>query len=195
MKIFIRYFICISLFFTSIILTGCHHPAVPKPYGYFRIDMPAHTYQAFSLQGYPYSFLISEAARIKMIDYEGEKYWIDIDYPDYNASIHCSYKPVNGNLAALTDDAVEFVFSHAIKASAIPEQAYEHPEEKVYGLWFDLEGNTATPLQFFLTDSVHHFFRAALYFNNIPNQDSVAPVAGFIREDMQHLIETFKWQK
>jgi len=133
-------------------------------------------------------------AEVKRIEHKNENYWIDIRYPLQNAVVHCSYKPVRHNLRNLTDDAMEFVFSHAVKASAIPEKAYMHPEEHVYGLVFDLEGNTATPMQFFLTDSARHFFRGALYFNNIPNQDSLAPVSDFIREDMTVLIESFRWK-
>ena len=182
------------LFLTLTLFSSCRRVSVPKPYGYFRIDLPEHTYYYPSLSHYPYTFLISQHATIRPVKRQGERYWLDITYPAYHATIHCSYKPVRSNLRVLTDDAAEFVFSHVIKASAIPEQVYEHPEEHVYGLWFDLEGNTATPLQFYLTDSTRHFFRAALYFNNIPNQDSLAPVTAFIREDMQTLIESFQWQ-
>jgi len=184
----------ILLVFIGLLLPSCRERSVPKEYGYFRIELPPHSYRLMEDKKYPYSFLVAEAAEVEAVEHESERYWIDIRYPAHNAVVHCSYKPVRHNLNALTDDAMEFVFSHAVKASAIPEQAYSHPEERVYGLVFNLEGNAATPMQFFLTDSVHHFFRGALYFNNIPNQDSLAPVANFIREDMTVLIESFKWK-
>ena len=176
------------------LLPSCRRHYTPKPYGYFRIDLPEHTYIPFARKGFPYSFEINRIAEVQPIDREGEKYWIDIAYPGYNAVVHCSYKHVRHNLRALTDDAVGFVFSHAIKASAIPERLYTNEEAKVSAVVFDIEGNAATPMQFFLTDSTRHFFRAALYFNNIPNQDSLAPVAGYIKADMEMLIETFRWQ-
>lgn len=177
-----------------LICTACQKHYTPKPYGYFRIDLPEHHYTPYRQTGYPYSFEQNSIAQVKPVSREGEKYWIDITYPQYNAIVHCSYKPIRHNLRALTDDAVEFVFSHVTKATAIPERAYNNPEANVSAVVFDLEGNTATPMQFFLTDSTRHFFRAALYFNNIPNQDSLAPVAAYIKEDMEMLIETFRWQ-
>ena len=169
-------------------------PVQPHPYGYFRIDIPAYGYKATALQGYPYRFEYADIAHIDTKVDNSEPYWLDIVYPSLNARIHCSYKPVETNLGKLTDESIRFVFDHAIKADAIPEQGYSNPEARVYGVYYDLEGNTASPVQFFLTDSAHHFFRAALYYNCIPNADSLAPVNDYIRRDIHHIIETFQWQ-
>lgn len=182
------------LFAVSVSLLSCHKHPVPREYGYYRIDLPEeHSYAPADLPAYPYSFSVSEQANLQPLQVNGERYWLDIEYPQWNAIIHCSYKPVRGNLRALIDDANEFVFSHAIKASSIPEHEYADPVHRVYGLTFELEGNTASSMQFFLTDSVRHFFRGSLYFNNIPNQDSIAPVANYIREDIVALVESFRW--
>ena len=175
-------------------LLSCSRPSQPLPFGYYRIDIPEYGYQCSNLQGYPYRF---EYAGIAYIDTKldnAEPYWVDIVYPALNARIHCSYKPVEHNLRQLTDESIRFVFDHAIKADAIPEQGYTNPEERVFGVYYDLEGNTASPVQFFLTDSTQHFFRAALYYNNVPNADSLAPVNEVIRRDIHHLIESFRWQ-
>lgn len=177
----------------ALMLLSCSRPVAPKPYGYYRITLPEHSYQLFEQNSYPYSFLYSSSATIQPVQYENERYWINIVYPTLNASIHCSYKPVRGNLRQLTDDAWEFVFNHAIKASAIPEHAYENPEARTYGVFCELKGNTASPMQFFLTDSTRHFFRGAVYFNCVPNQDSLAPVIEYMQEDVLNLIETLRW--
>ena len=177
----------------ALMLLSCSRPVAPKPYGYYRITLPEHSYQLFEQNSYPYYFLYSSSATIQPVQYENERYWINIVYPTLNASIHCSYKPVRGNLRQLTDDAWEFVFNHAIKASAIPEHAYENPEARTYGIFCELKGNTASPMQFFLTDSTRHFFRGAVYFNCVPNQDSLAPVIEYMQEDVLNLIETLRW--
>ena len=179
----------------SILLTGCGERFVPKPYGYYRIDLPEHRYQAFEAADYPYSFTYSRAAKIeKRAGEADEQYWLDVYYPALNARIHCSYKPVTGNLRELSADAQDFVFKHAGKATAIPEQGYENPEARVYGVYYELKGNTASPYQFYLTDSLRHFFRAAVYFNCQPNQDSLAPVIDYLQADVQTMVETFEWK-
>lgn len=187
------------LLLLPLLLWSCSKPAAPKPYGYVRFTMPDTCYAPFSLhhpdnQDYPYNFLLSGNAVVQSRTQKGEHYWINIFYPSLNATVHCSYKPVRGNLRELTNDAIEFVYKNASHATSIPEQAYSHPEERVYGVFFDLEGNTASPYQFFLTDSTTHFFRASVYCNCRPNADSLAPIHQYLRQDMIHLIESFQWQ-
>jgi gliding motility-associated lipoprotein GldD len=59
---------------------------------------------------------------------------------------------------------------------------------------FDIEGNTATNLNFYITDSMQHFLRGALYFNSQASADSTAPVFERMRKDVGHLIQTFRWK-
>jgi len=69
-----------------------------------------------------------------------------------------------------------------------------HTASGVGGVFFSVGGNAATAKQFFVTDSVKHFLRGALYFDASPNEDSLGVVNGFLQEDMKHLINTFKWR-
>ena len=184
----------------SMLLVACNPPSTPRPRGYFRIDLPEAQYVSLQDPAYkqitgnlPYTFQVNSQTKITPHE-DGEKYWIDILYPQLNACVHCSYKPVQGNLRELSDDAQKFVYNHAGKANAIPEQGFENSDEKVYGVMFELIGNTASPCQFYLTDSLHHFFRGAVYFNCVPNQDSLAPVRDYIVDDMRYLVETMQWR-
>ena len=180
----------------ALVLAACGtgDSSVPKPYAYFRIGLPDTAYQAFDAlyPDYPYTFALSQNAEVQLR--EDEPYWINIYYPCVDATIHCSYKPVRHNLRKLTDDALEFVYRNASFANSIPEREYEHPEAHVYGVLFDLEGNTASSCQFFITDSVRHFFRASVYCNCMPNADSLAPVNTYLRRDILRMIETFEWK-
>lgn len=176
-------------------LAGCGQRYVPRPRGYFRIDLPQPTYKPYAPPASPYAFELSDQTQVRPRTGADEQFWIDILYPHLNAAVHCSYKPVQSNLRALSADAQNFVYKHATIASAIPEQGFDNPEQHVYGLLYELQGNTASPCQFYLTDSTHHFFRGAVYFNNAPNQDSLAPVINYIRNDVRHLMETFRWQE
>jgi len=179
---------------SCLFLSGCSE-YIPKPRGYFRIDLPEKTYEAFNVPGYPYSFEYANIA--KVVPKEGnpdDPFWIDIMYPQFNARIYGSYKKVENNFREISEDSRTFVYKHTVKADAITEQPYENEERKVYGILYELKGNTASSIQFILTDSTHHFFRGALYFNVSPNKDSIAPVAAFIREDIIRLIETLEWK-
>lgn len=180
------------LLLLAAVVVGCSgRHSVPKPYGYYRITLPEPAYRD-TVYG-PYRFEMSEYAVLSEHREPGENYWMDIRYPSLNASFHCSYKPVQSNLSDLTRDALEFVYKHAGQAHAIPEQSFSNPDERVYGVLFTLEGNTASPYQLFLTDSTRHFFRAAAYCNCRPNTDSLRPVLDYLEADMRHMVETFGW--
>lgn len=190
----------IILWIGVLFLTACqkNETSVPKPYGYHRIAVPDTSYIPFeqyqsAMANYPYTFALSANAEVQVRD--DEPYWINIYYPSLDATIHCSYKTVQRNLRELTNDALEFVYRNASFANAIPEREYAHPEAKVYGVLFDLEGNTASSCQFFVTDSVRHFFRASVYCNCPPNADSLAPIYQYLRTDVTKMVETFEWKR
>ena len=115
-------------------------------------------------------------------------------YPTYNARIYFSYKQINNNFQEIAEDSRNFVYKHAFKADAIIENPYEDSDKNVYGMLYEIKGNTASSVQFLVTDSTQHFLRGALYFNNHPNKDSLAPVISYISEDIRHMIETLRWE-
>jgi gliding motility-associated lipoprotein GldD len=182
--------ICISF-----LLTGCGKSSIPRPYGYFRVDLPKHAYRTIDTLGLPYRFDLPKNAILISRATPSEKYWVDIYYPKLNASIYCSFKPVKGNLIDLLEETRKIVYKHSVRADGIGEKVFEHPEKNVHGILYDLAGNTASSVQFVLTDSTQHFFRGALYFNNVPNKDSIAPMSNYIREDVVRIMESFEWKK
>ncbi|MDZ7742430.1 MAG: gliding motility lipoprotein GldD [Bacteroidota bacterium] len=187
------------LFFPAVILvfliTSCKNDYTPKPMAYFRIDLPEKEYQQLDTT-FPYMFEYPLYSVINPDRHSPEEEnWINIDFPDYRASIHISYKEVGNNLTKYLEDSRTMVMKHMPKASSIKDQMIYRPEEKIYGLKYKIEGlGAASPYQFFVTDSAKHFIRGALYFNVKPNNDSLAPVIDFIREDIDHIIQTLEWK-
>jgi gliding motility-associated lipoprotein GldD len=120
---------------------------------------------------------------------------MNITFPEYNAAVYLSYKEINAkhNLSKLIEDAHTLTYRHSIKADYIDEGTIKS-RNNVYGLYYDVGGNAASNIQFFVTDSVKNFIRGSLYFNNEPNADSLAPVINFVRKDIEHMISTLKWK-
>lgn len=183
--------------FIVTLLVACEERSisVPKQRGYFRIDLPKKEYTRFN-EKFPYSFNYPKYSKIQ-IDSErnAEPYWINIEYPAFNATVHISYKNVKNNLNKYVDDAHTLVFKHDIKADAIKTQEFHYEDKNVHGLLFDIKGDAASLMQFYITDSTEHFIRGALYFNVVPNKDSLAPVINFVRDDIIELISSFEWKK
>ncbi len=167
---------------------------VPKPRGYYRIDFPAKEYQPIATKT-PYRFEIPTYAAfaLRQNPKPDELFWGDVDFKPFNAKLHLSYKQLNQNLNQYVADAHTFVYKHTIKADAIGETPYEDAQKKVYGLLYEIKGDAASNVQFYLTDSTRHFVRGALYFNTVPNKDSLAPILDFINQDIKYLVESFSW--
>jgi gliding motility-associated lipoprotein GldD len=167
----------------------------PKPRAYFRLTFPKKEYVNYENGECPFSFEIPAYSKMN-VDNEAnaEPCWLNLDFPSFKGRLHLSYKPVNGNINGYLEQTYSMAAKHQIKASGIEEQLVSKTSNKVYGLIYNIEGNAASSIQFFLTDSVHHFIRGAFYFNAVPNTDSTKPVVEFIQKDIQHLIETFQWK-
>jgi gliding motility-associated lipoprotein GldD len=179
---------------------SCRDIAVPRPKGFFRIDLPAREYVTFdnvkeNHREMPVSFEYPAYGKLLWGDGQSmQPGWLNIEFPSYNAKIYLTYKDIHDNFAALMEQSYKMnVKNHVSKADAIKEQVINNKDNKVYGILYDLKGNTATAVQFYVTDSVRHFLRGSLYFAAEPDADSLEPVIDFFRGDIEHLIETLKW--
>jgi gliding motility-associated lipoprotein GldD len=185
----------ISLLVATTFLLSCSH-YTPKPYAYFRIDLPKNEYVTFDSTYPPVNIQISKYAKVVPQQAKNNlEDYIDIVYPTLNGRIYCSYKEIKGDFRKLSEDSRNLVYKHSVRADAIIEKPFVNADSKVYGILYELTGNSASPIQFVLTDSVHHFMRGALYFNSVPNADSIAPVSAYVEKDLKHLVETITWKK
>lgn len=184
----------------AVLAFSCNSPFITKPRGYFNIGLPKHEYRSFDQPGYPYTFeypLYANVVKDTMFfDTEAENpWWINIDFPQFEGRIYISYKSLGKNdFNKMINDAYNLTYKHSTKASSINDSLMETPKN-IHGAMFKVGGNAATASQFFLTDSVNHFLRGALYFDTAPNEDSLQPVNDFLRQDMLHLINSFEWKK
>ena len=182
-----------SFLLLVVISFSCKNNFTPKPRGYFRIDFPDKNYQLFD-STCPFSFEYPTYGEIVNKGNTNNPCWMDIRFDDYQASIHLSYKEVHNNLISYLEDSRTLAYKHTIKADAINENVFYEPERRVFGIFYEIEGNAASSVQFFLTDSLAHFVRGSLYFNVQPNQDSLAPAISFFKQDVIHLMQTFRWK-
>jgi gliding motility-associated lipoprotein GldD len=189
---------CFAL--AMLILAGCNEDYSPKPKAYHRIVFPEKNYMVFAPEKCPYSFEIAHYSTIEQDSiYFDQKVenpcWYNIHFPELNGTVNITYKKIGSSqeYQKLTDDAHKLAFKHTRKADYIDEINIKS-KYGAAGVLFEVEGDAASNFQFYFTDTFNHFVRGALYFNNTPNIDSMAPVVKFVREDMDVLIESFRWK-
>jgi gliding motility-associated lipoprotein GldD len=169
---------------------------VPKPKGYLRIDLPSKKYYLFE-SNCPYLFeYAANYSIVELKEKDEQKCYFTLHFPVFNATLYVTYKELlkNDDIKAFIENSHNMAYEHSIKASSIDKKSIVIDSTKVYGLVYDIKGNAATPLQFYVTDSIKHFLRGALYFNVKPNYDSVKPVLDFIKTDIDNLLHTLHWK-
>lgn len=180
-----------------LLFTACDTNYTPLPRAYFRIDLPERDYTDFDTI-FPYRFTYPTYARVVPDKRpNAESYWADLWFPDFGGALHLSYKAINHphELNEFIEDNRTFVNRHIPKATGFQERIYTHEENRVFGILFQIHGKeAATPLQFYLTDSVSHFLRGSLYFHVSPNNDSLAPVIRYLTDDIMIMIESLQWK-
>ena len=173
-----------------LILASCKDEVLIKPSAKLRLEYSKPDYKIVDADC-PFSFEMNQNARmVKKKDCN-----IDIIYPNMKATLYMTYRDVkNNNLDSLLRDAQKLAYDHTIKANSIPEQPFINPDEKVYGMFYMINGNAATQAEFYVTDSINHFLNGALYFEAKPNFDSIYPAVVYLREDIRKLMETVRWK-
>lgn len=193
------YILLALLFFTS-----CDEGPVARPDGFMRIGLPSTESYAPLSEAAPFGLDINAEAKVivkEVLTEEGTEearegeYWLDIVYPTILSTVQLTYKPVHDNMENLVRDAQQLAYKHTVKASGMREQFFAYPEKKVYGLYYELSGASATTTQFYATDSTNHFLRGVLYHYSTPNADSLAPVTAFMQEEILRMISTMNWSR
>ena len=167
----------------------------PKPRGFFRIEIDEPVYSLLPDSTLPYRFEISQIARIDTLPDENPL-WITIRYPQLGATLYGSYLPVTkASLPDITGESRTLVSLSAKHLSGVKEQTYINADAHVWGSLFLLDEESASPIQFLLTDSLNHFFRGVYFYDVPPNPDSIAPVARYLQEEVRALMQSFVWKE
>ena len=181
--------------------TSCSSDYSPKPKGYFYIELPEPVYHDCVRLPF-FKCSISNEALVEDAGSELPKTkgkngtGFNLSYPRYHAKIYCTFfrmKP--SDFPVLSEESRRMAYILEQNAKGITETAYSHPEQNVYGLIYEIQGNAVSPIQFVVSDSINSFFRGALYFDSSFNRDSIAPVLAYINRDIHVMLESFQWKQ
>lgn len=176
-----KYILLFGLFFS------CSEVYQPKPTGRLSLNYPNPVYKKNKLSN-NFNYQYNSIAKINKT-FNAH----NLVYPELKATLYLSYLPIKNNLDSLLNDAYKLPSKHIRKAQEIPERIFINQEKKVYGTMFNVIGDAASQIQFFLTDSIENFLMGSLYFYAKPNYDSLFPAIKYLEKDVVKLIETLEW--
>ena len=189
---------CHCLLPPLLLLSSCTDDPIPKPRGYPRLDLPEQTYSSWSgacpfvVEVPPYALMLDKPGTTPAI--ADTACYLTMRFPGQRANVFLTCRKIQGDLRQLIEDAHAFKDKHEAMAARIRSERIERDSARVFGTLFDVEGNVASPMVFYLTDSTTRFLYGSLYFDARPNGDSLEPVTGRIREDLRHFAQTLSWR-
>ena len=172
-------------FYIVVVLIACNTDYTPKPTAFIKLDFPEKAYERLDIDC---PFIFEFPVYSKLLKKENSCS-MDLTFPMQNGVLYVSYFPLDDNLMNHTQQSRKLAHKHKIIANGL----IRNDSLTTYGMFYDYDQTSATSAQFYLTDSVNHFFRGALYFNT-EVCDSILPINNFLKEDILHLIETFRWK-
>ncbi|NND62806.1 MAG: gliding motility lipoprotein GldD [Flavobacteriaceae bacterium] len=176
---------------SGLLLISCGEDVVIKPAAKLRLEYSVPSYKITHLDC-PFDFAMNNDARIE----KKNGCNVNVHYPRMQATLYLTYQEVkDDNLNSLLADAQKLTYDHTIKANEILEQPRVDSINKVFGMFYIINGDAATQSQFYVTDSVNHFVAGSLYFESKPNFDSIYPSVVYLRDDIRRIMETISWKE
>lgn len=185
----------LSVIVLIVILAACTEPTyTPKPPTYLRLELPEPSYVEYE-DDCSFTFDVSKLYTVENAPDQTEGTCHKrINLGPLNGMAYIRYWEMTEPLAYYVNSANDEIDKHKIKADNIVNENILRPKDRVYGTFFELQGDVATPFQFYLTDSTSKFLYCEVLFNSTPNYDSLRPTLDYLKRDLDEFMNTVKWK-
>tara|TARA_S200000501_G_scaffold257359_1_gene241128 strand:+ start:15656 stop:16228 length:573 start_codon:yes stop_codon:yes gene_type:complete len=178
------------IFFT--IFFSCIDNNLPKQSAFLRIEFPEPNYIATKEIKLPIDFYYNlSAVDVSVINSKQ----LSFNYANMKMSIDLFLKKMieTNDLENNFRDFSLILETHSKKSNGIFVREYEDVNNSVYAKIFELRGDVASPIQFYLTDSTSNFIYGSLNLKFKPKYDSIYPTIQYVKNDILVLIESLNW--
>ena len=178
------------IFFT--LFFSCVESNLPKQSAFLRIEFPEPNYIALKEIKIPIDFYYNlSAANINVIN--PEKF--SLNYPKMNLVVDISLNEITKaeDLENKFRDFSLTLETHSKKSNGMFVREYEDVDNRVYAKIFEMRGDVASPIQFYLTDSISNFINGSLNLKFKSKYDSIFPTIQYVKNDILVLVESLNW--
>lgn len=181
----------VLLLLFGVVSCNGHKNHVPKPSTYLELKFPDRSYDIYTD---PCGYSFDKASYFEVGNVDGSECNRDISFSELHGVMHLSRIDMDTTLAAYINYSINKVDEHKVMATAILDTNIIRQEDRVFGTFFELQGNVASPFQFYLTDSTSRFINGVVYFDAEPNYDSIKPILDFVKTDILEMMSTLQWE-
>ena len=190
-----RFFnIICSLYFLFTFFSCENNSILPKQDAYLRIEFNEPNYLIYKSQNSKINFLYnSSSSSIESISART----INLDYNKLGMSLDLSFDKLNDE-TELTNYLRDFnllLDAHTKRSNGFLIKEFENRNYSTYGKLYEFRGDVASPIQFFLTDSINNFIHGSLNMTVKSKYDSIYPSVQYIKNDILVFFESINLKK
>ena len=190
-----RFFnIICSLYFLFTFFSCENNSSLPKQDAYLRIEFNEPNYLIHKSQNSKINFLYNtSSSSLESISART----INLDYKKLGMSLDLSFDKLNDE-TELTNYLRDFnllLDAHTKRSNGFLIKEFENRNYSTYGKLYEFRGDVASPIQFFLTDSINNFIHGSLNMTFKSKYDSIYPSVQYIKNDILVFFESINLKK
>ena len=167
---------------------------LPREKGFLRLEFEKPTYNTFSDESSALNFIYNDAySSFEIVSDEK----IALRYKEIKISIVLSDVKLE-NISSFEESIQNFYMflePHRKKSNQISIKEFTSADNKRFAKVIEMRGQVASPLQFYVTDSINHFLFGSMNIMEKSDYDSIYPSVMYVKNDIFSIIESVNWGK
>ena len=184
--------IIIPLSFFTLMIFSCNETNLPKQNGFLRIEFKEPYYSIYEETDTSLNFYYNSNSTD--LDQIGNNQFL-FDYRDLNLSLNLSFYMIKTShvLDKKLGDFSLILVTHTKKSNGVIIREYDNDTRRIFGKLYEIKGDVASPVQFYLTDSLSNFINGSVNLKFKSNYDSIFPSIQYVKNDILVLFEFINW--
>ena len=118
-----------------------------------------------------------------------------MNYNELGINLDLKFNKLNDGLDLINieNDFKMLLETHTKRSNGVLMREYENIDKLVFGKLYELQGDVASPIQFFLTDSLSNFMQGSVNINSKSKYDSIYPAIQYVKKDISVIFESIYW--
>ena len=171
---------------------SCIDSNLPKQSAFLRIEFKEPYYSIYEKIDSPFNFYYNSNSTD--LDQIGNNQFL-FDYSDINLYLNLSFYNIKSNhdLEKKVGDFSLILDTHTKKSNGVILREYDNDNRRIFGKLYEIKGDVASPVQFYLTDSISNFISGSVNLKFKSNYDSIFPSIQYVKNDILVLFESINW--
>ena len=182
------------IYFFGLVFSCENNFNLPKPDAYLRIEFNEPKYLNYEDVNSQIDFYYnSSSSSINQISSKS----VNLNYENLGMSLDLSFNKLSSENEVINyiTDFNLLLDTHTKRSNGFLVKEFENVEYSTFGKIYEFKGDVASPIQFFITDSLNNFIQGAVNKEISSKYDSIYPSIQYIKNDILVFFESINLNK